>query len=53
VPPLDGGAELIAPNEIWIRDTFVRALKSTNDPVHRVRTGLQFNPIAIAFVDGY
>jgi hypothetical protein len=46
----DGGAELISKHEDWIRDTFVRALKSPNDPVHRMRTGLQFNPIAIAFV---
>jgi hypothetical protein len=46
----DGGAELISKHEDWIRETFVRALKGANDPVHRVRTGLQFNPIAIAFV---
>jgi hypothetical protein len=46
----DGGAELISKHEDWIRETFVGALKSTNDPVHRVRAGLQFNPIAIAFV---
>jgi hypothetical protein len=45
----DGGAELIAKHEDWIRETFVRALKGKNDPVHRVRAGLQFNPIAIAF----
>jgi hypothetical protein len=46
----DGGAELIAKHEDWIRETFVRVLKGANDPVHRVRAGLQFNPIAIAFV---
>ena len=45
----DGGAELIAKHEDWIRETFVRALKGANDAVHRVRAGLQFNPIAIAF----
>ena len=45
----DGGAELIAKHEDWIRDTLVRALKGPNDSVHRVRAGLQFNPIAIAF----
>jgi hypothetical protein len=45
----DGGAELIAKHEEGIRETFLRALKGTNDPVHRVRAGLQFNPIAIAF----
>lgn len=46
----DGDTELISQHEDWIRGMFVRALKSTNDPVHRVRAGLQFNPIAIAFV---
>ena len=45
----DGGAELIAKHEDWVRDTFVRALKGPNDSVHRVPAGLQFNPIAIAF----
>ena len=33
-----------------MRDTFLRALKGKNDSVHRVRSGLQFNPMAIAFV---
>jgi hypothetical protein len=46
----DGGTELIAIHETWIRETFVQALKGENDPVHRMRAGLQFNPIAIAFV---
>jgi GNAT superfamily N-acetyltransferase len=46
----DGGAELITTHEDWIRETFVRALKGANDPVHRLRAGLQFNPVATAFV---
>jgi hypothetical protein len=46
----DGGAELIEKHEDWIRETLGRALKVPADPVHRVREGLQFNPIAIAFV---
>ena len=46
----DGGAEVIAKHDTWIRATFMRALKGENDPVHRMRAGLQFNPIAIAFV---
>lgn len=46
----DGGADLIATHGTWIHETFDRALKSKNDPVHRMRSGLQFNPIAIAFV---
>jgi hypothetical protein len=45
----DGGAELIAKHEDWIRETLLRALKGANNPVHRMRAGLQFNPIAIAF----
>lgn len=45
----DGGTELIAIHETWIRETFAQALKGENDPVHRMRAGLQFNPIAIAF----
>ena len=46
----DGGQELIAENGDWIRKTFDQAFKGKNDPVHRMRAGLQFNPIAIAFV---
>jgi hypothetical protein len=46
----DGGAELIDTHSTWIRQTFVRTLKGNADPVLRVRSGLQFNPIAIAFV---
>jgi hypothetical protein len=45
----DGGADLVATHAAWIRNTFCSALKSKNDPVHRMRSGLQFNPIAIAF----
>jgi len=46
----DGDADLVAKHEKWMRDTFLRALKGKSDSVHRVRSGLQFNPIAIAFV---
>ena len=42
--------DLIATHGKWIRETFGRAFKGKNDPVHRTRAGLQFNPIAIAFV---
>ncbi len=45
----DGSTELISKHEDSIGDTFERALKGANDPVHRVKAGLQFNPIAIAF----
>lgn len=46
----DGGEDLIAAHGKWIRETFGRAFGGKNDPVHRTRGGLQFNPIAIAFV---
>jgi hypothetical protein len=46
----DGGADLITTHGKWIRETFDRAFSGKNDPVHRTRAGLQFNPIAIAFV---
>ena len=46
----DGGADLIAEHGKWIRETFGRAFEGKCDPVHRIRDGLQYNPIAIAFV---
>jgi len=46
----DGGVDLIAANENWIRETFVRAFKGPHDPAQRMRSGLHFNPFAIAFV---
>jgi len=46
----DGGAYLIDTHGTWIRETFSRAFNGRNDPVHRTRAGLQFNPISIAFV---
>jgi hypothetical protein len=46
----DGGPQLIEKHEDWIRATLIGALKGEADPVHRARAGLQFNPIAIAFL---
>jgi hypothetical protein len=46
----DGGTDLIAAHGDWIRETFGRAFKGKHDPGHRMRDGLQYNPIAIAFV---
>ena len=46
----DGGTELIAIHETWIRGTFMQTLKGKKDDVHRIRAGLKLNPIAIAFV---
>lgn len=46
----DGDAELRARQEAWARSIFAQALQTKDDPVHRIRSGLKFNPIAIAFV---
>jgi len=46
----DGNAELRAEQEGWAREVFSRALQTKHDSVHRFRSGLKFNPIAIAFV---
>jgi hypothetical protein len=46
----DGDAELRATKEGWARGIFAEALRSEEDPVHRFRSGLKFNPIAIASV---
>lgn len=46
----DGSAELRTQHAAWIRDTFARAIQTKDDSVHWVRSGLQYNPIAIAFV---
>jgi hypothetical protein len=46
----DGTPELRAQHERWARGVFVRALQTETDPIYRSRSGLRFNPIAIAFV---
>jgi hypothetical protein len=46
----DGGEELRAQHEAWIRETFTQALQLKDDPVHAMRPGIRYNPIAIAFV---
>ena len=46
----DGDAELRARHEAWARAVFAQALQTKKDSVHRFRSGLRFNPIAIAFV---
>ena len=45
----DGDAELRARHAEWARSVFAQALQTKEDPVHRFRSGLRFNPIAIAF----
>lgn len=46
----DGDAELRTQHAEWARTVFAQALQTEEDPVHRVRSGLRFNPIAITFV---
>jgi hypothetical protein len=46
----DGDADLRVRHEAWAREVFAQALQTKEDPVHRIRSGLRFNPIAIAFV---
>ena len=46
----DGDSELRANSLEWARGIFTRALEADDDAVHQLREGLQFNPIAIAFV---
>lgn len=46
----DGDTDLLAQHEAWARSIFAKALHSKTDPVHRFRSGLQFNPVGIAFV---
>ncbi|MEN3312812.1 MAG: hypothetical protein V7645_2141 [Actinomycetota bacterium] len=45
----DGDGDLRARQRDWARSVFVQALQTKDDPSHRVRPGLRFNPIAIAF----
>lgn len=46
----DGDGELRARHEAWARGIFAQALQTKDDPVYRFRSGLQFNPVAVAFV---
>ena len=46
----DGDGELRARHEAWARDIFAQALQTKDDPVYRFRSGLQYNPVAVAFV---
>jgi len=46
----DGDSELRVRHAEWARSVFAQALKTKEDPVHRFRSGLRFNPIAVAFV---
>src|SRR5262249_27597632 len=46
----DGDTELRARRAEWARSVFAKTLQTKEDPVHRFRPGLRFNPIATAFV---
>ena len=46
----DGDAKLRAKHETWVRSIFIRALQTEKDSAHRFRSGIRFNPVAIAFV---
>lgn len=45
----DGDADLRVRHEAWARAVFAQALRTKSDPVHRIRSGLRYNLIAIAF----
>lgn len=46
----DGDDELRAKYRAWAFDVFAQALKTKDDPVLRFRSGLRYNPVAIAFM---
>ena len=46
----DGDAELRTKHQAWAHSVFAQALRTKEDPVHRFRSGLRYNPVAIAFV---
>jgi hypothetical protein len=46
----DGTAELRSRERSWAEGAFARALQTPEDPAHRYRAGIRFNPPAIGFV---
>jgi hypothetical protein len=46
----DADAKLREKHMPWAREEFARALRTEEDPVHRVRAGILYNPFATAFV---
>jgi hypothetical protein len=46
----DGDDELRAKYRAWAFDVFAQTLKTKDDPALRFRSGLRYNPVAIAFV---
>lgn len=45
----DGDAEFRAANAAWARGIFAGVLHGKEDAAHRFRSGLRFNPVAMAF----
>lgn len=45
----DGMPELRETHRTWAQGIFAAALRAEDNPVHRIRDGLQFNPVAISF----
>jgi hypothetical protein len=45
----DGDGELRARHAEWAGGVFAQALQTKEDPVHRFRPGLRYNPIGIAY----
>lgn len=46
----DGDTELRVRRKPWALGIFAQALRTKEDPVHRFRSGLRHNPVAISFV---
>jgi hypothetical protein len=46
----DGDADLRVRHRDWVHGVYTETLRTKEDSVHRFRSGLRYNPIAIAFV---
>lgn len=46
----DGDTELRTKHGAWAHGVFAQALRAKDDPVLRFRSGLRYNPVAVAFV---
>jgi len=46
----DGDSDLRARHSEWAQGIFVQAMQAKEDPGHRIRSGIRFNPFSIAFV---
>jgi hypothetical protein len=46
----DGNSDLRARHSEWAYRIFAQAMQTKEDPGHRIRSGIRFNPFSIAFV---